>query len=219
MPPFFIMDQQKISPIENFIITGINQRLYQAFNCPTYLSNSESWILEAERIRKQVIKPPYIVGQLTSIRANDNFYNSNCLSRRGIVISDLSNNVAYKSKILPVVYDYDIKYTCLDLEKTLWFMKRWLFARRLGYIKFTVKYGKESFGCNIELSDTVQQPQKEQETQGYSNYEVQTSMSVIGFMSEAELITEPKITDIVSVTKYGESDPNPSFKSFHWNAR
>ena len=91
------MDQQIITPIENFIFNGITNKLHQIFDCYVQFSNSENRMQEMLKIRKEKgIKFPYLFVSLSDTSFSQNYYNSNYLSRHGMVVKVAeSGNVFY----------------------------------------------------------------------------------------------------------------------------
>lgn len=207
-----------IQPIENFIFEGVVKRLQQCFGCYVQYCNSPDTLLEMQKIRKQV-KFPYLLFSLSGISAIDNFYHSNYLARKGLSISHSTANVAHKVKLLPCKFDFNCNYYTdvnAGANSILFFMKRWLFARRLGYLKFTVKYGSNSYGCHIELDESLTQPEKEAQTDSYSFFKSDSRFSVIGFMSEEQVMTEGVITTVRTELKVDDSIE--SVKDFYWKS-
>lgn len=95
-------------------------------------------------------------------------------------------------------------------------MKRWLFARRLGYMKFTVNYGSNSYGCTVELDESVSQPEKDAQPDSYSFFKVDTRFSVLGFISEEQVQTEGVITTVRTELKVDNSVE--ATKDFTWKS-
>ena len=88
---------EKIQPIENFIFDGAVKRLQQTFGCYVQYCNSPDHVLEMQKIRKQV-SFPYLLFSLSGMSAIPGYYNSNYLSRHGLMISHTTDNVLQKVK-------------------------------------------------------------------------------------------------------------------------
>lgn len=213
------MEQQKIIPIENFIFEGIVKRLQQTFGCYTQYCNAPSTLIEMQKIRARKINFPYLLFNLTGMNSLDEFYNSNYLSRSGVVVADKSANTISKVKLLPCKFDFNCNYytnTNAGDNSALFFMKRWLFARRLGYLKFTIKYGDNTYGCHVELDESVSLPERDPEPEGPNWFKLDCRFSVVGFISEAEVLSEGRVTTIKTELKVNST--LESNKDYYWKS-
>lgn len=208
----------RIQPIENFIFEGVVKRLQQVFGCYVQYCNSPDTLLEMQKIRKQV-SFPYLLFSLSGISAMDQHYHTNYLARHGLRINQSTANVSQKVKLLPCKFEFNCNYyTDVNAgnNSVLFFMKRWLFARRLGYMKFTVNYGSNSYGCTVELDESVSQPEKDAQPDAYSFFKVDTRFSVLGFISEEQVQTEGVITTVRTELKVDNSVE--ATKDFTWKS-
>ena len=207
---------EKIQPIENFIFDGAVKRLQQTFGCYVQYCNSPDTVLEMQKIRKQV-NFPYLLFSLSGMSAIPGYYNSNYLSRHGLMISHTTDNVLQKVKLLPCKFDFNCNYYTdihAGQNSVLFFMKRWLFAQRLGYLKFKVKYGSYTYGCHVELDDSISQPEKDMQTESYSYFKTDCRFSVVGYISEPQVLTDGVITTVRTELKVDDSIE--SSKDFYW---
>lgn len=204
------MDQQIITPIENFIFNGIVNKLHQVFGCYVQFINAENKVQEMLKIRKEKgIKFPYLFVSLSDTTFADSYYNSNYLARQGMVVKIAdSGNALAKVKLLPCTFNMRVEYLTDKSDTSegsvLWFTKRWMFARRLGYLKFNIKYGKV-YSCPVMLDDSLSHPIKPAETEGMSCYTIEGGLVIHGFVSEAKLLTDGVLTDVVTEFKVGET--------------
>lgn len=198
------MDQQKIEPIENFIINGLINRLANTFGkCTVFYSNASNR-LQTLRDRNKNLRFPYLLLNLNSISFNTEFYNSHYLARKGMKVrlADSGNALA-KVRLLPAVFDFKVEYFTdknAGDDSALYFIKRWLFARRCGYLKYSVKFGYE-YAINVLMDDSVSQPMKEQETDQMSVYQCEANLQVQGFVSESQLLTEGVLNNLSLETR------------------
>ena len=197
------MDQQSVAPIENFIFNGIVNRLHQTFGCYVQFTNAENRMQEMLKIRKERnIRFPYIFVSLSDVSFVESYYNSNYLARQGMTVrlADSGNALA-RVKLLPCTFSMRVEYFTDhrdgDEGSVLWFIKRWMFARRLGYLKFNVKYGR-TYSCPVMLDDSLSHPMKTAETEGVGCYTVEGSLTIHGFVSESKLLTSGVTTDLVT---------------------
>ena len=213
------MDQQTLVPIENFIFDGVSQRLSQCFKCYVQYSNAENKTLEFEKIRKKQVKFPYLFHNLVSVQAIDDLYNSNYLARKGIWVNRESYNVRSSVKLLYTRFDMQATYfTDKDAgaDSVLFYMRRWLFARRLGYLKFNINYGNTKLACHIELGDSISHPTQPSEMDAMPVYQVESTFTVLGFMSEPAQITRPVLTKLKTETRI-DNVQQPEIKNYYWN--
>lgn len=203
------MDQQIITPIENFIFNGITNKLHQVFGCYVQFSNSENKVQEMLKIRKEKgIKFPYLFVSLSDTSFTQDYYNSNYLSRHGMTVKVAdSGNALAKVKLLPCTFTFKVEYFTdrndASVGSALWFTKRWMFARRLGYLKFNIKYG-QTYSCPVLLDESLSQPTKPQESDAMACYQIDGNFTVNGFVSEAQLLTDGVLTDVVTEMKVGD---------------
>lgn len=200
--------QQIIQPIENFIFNGIVNRLQQTFGCFVLFCNSENKILELKQ-KNPNVRYPYILASLNSVAFTSDFYNSNYLARRGIVIRYAdSENALAKIKLMPATFDIKVEYYTdknSGDNSVLFFMKRWMFARRLGYLKFNIKYGS-SFACAVQMDESVSQPVKGQETDNSAFYLVEANLQINGFVSEPQILTDGVVNDFAASVRVGNNE-------------
>ena len=213
------MDQQIITPIENFIFNGITNKLHQIFDCYVQFSNSENRMQEMLKIRKEKgIKFPYLFVSLSDTSFSQNYYNSNYLSRHGMVVKVAeSGNALAKVKLLPCTFTFKVEYFTdkndAGVGSALWFTKRWMFARRLGYLKFNIKYG-QTYTCPVILDESLTQPMKPQESDALACYQIEGNFTVHGFVSESQLLTDGVLTQVDTTFKVGENSRKSEKKNF-----
>lgn len=215
--PFLYITMEKIQPIENFIFDGVVKRLQQVFGCYVQYCNAPNTLLEMQKIRKRM-SFPFMLFSLSGMSAMDDYYHTNYLARKGLVIGHSTENVLQKVKVLPCKFDFNCNYYTdanAGTNSVLFFMKRWLFARRLGYLKFTVNYGKSSYGCHVELDESLTQPDKEVETDTWSFYKTECRFSVVGYISEPQVLTDGVVTTVRTELKVDGS--TESTTDYTWN--
>lgn len=217
------MDQQTLVPIENFIFDGVSQRLSRCFNCYVQYSDAENKTLEFEKIRKKQVKFPYLFHNLISVQSIDDMYNNGVLARKGIWVNRESYNVRSSVRLLYTRFEMQATYyTNRDAgtDSVLFFMRRWLFARRLGYLKFNVNYGNTKLACHIELSESVNHPTQPSEMDAMPVYAVESTFTVLGYMSEPAQVTRPVLTKIKTATYVGDNTMvKPEIKDYYWNIK
>lgn len=203
------MAEARLRPVEELILSGVAKRFQQVFDCLPVITNT----YEKVRVIKQLFdgKPvvyPFATIIVRSVYPNTESWNTNYMARRGLqaVVHD-SNNAAYTVRLLPTCFDLDIEYHTnqfnLGLSNSvLAFAKNWLFARRNGYMKFDAQYGRLNLKIQSDLDANVVLPTLENTADEEPVYVVRASMTVKGYMSQAELGTIGIVQDVEVTESY-----------------
>jgi hypothetical protein len=94
------------------------------------------------------------------------------------------------------------------------FARRWLFARRCGYLKFNVNYGKLELPISLTLSDAVTIPELENKVETETVYKTVVNLTVHGYISEPELGVQGILQTVnVDVQVAGVAD-RPGYQFF-----
>jgi hypothetical protein len=132
--------------------------------------------------------------------ANTETYNAHPLGRRGIVFNVSSESSYQTVRVLPTNFEIEINYVTnkfqsVEQGSVQAFVRRWLLARRFGYLKTVVPYGNRRFGIGMTLNDSVPIPQRENVTETETKYDVVTTAVIHGYVSE------PVVSEIGKVNK------------------
>ena len=65
-----------------------------------------------------------------------------------------------------------------------------------------IKYG-QTYSCPVLLDESLSQPTKPQESDAMACYQIDGNFTVNGFVSEAQLLTDGVLTDVVTEMKVG----------------
>jgi hypothetical protein len=198
-----IMSQTVIEPIDSLVLAGFQQRFQQVFGCPcVYINqNDKTKILERVFGQGKDITYPYAWFTIQSLSPNYETYNAHPLGRRGITLNVASQTTINTVRIMPTVFDIEVNYVTNKAESVgqgsvLAFARRWLLARRFGYLKYTTKYGNMQFGIHVTLDEQVPFPQRENITEAETKYDVVLHAQIKGYTSEPVLGTQGKINKI-----------------------
>lgn len=215
--------QTVIQPIEDLMFSGFQSRFQQVFDCPViYTTATDKAKLIKRMFEGKEISYPYAFITIQSISPNTDSYNSNSLARNGLVTVS-QNNIAYRVRLIPAKFELEIEYVTnkfqgLDAGSVLTFAKRWLFARKNGYLKFNINYGRLAIGISAILSNTANTPLRDNVLEAESVYTITNTLSLNGYISEPVLGTIGVIQDIevneVSIDING-AVPNFQFHSFN----
>lgn len=186
----------KIQPIDDFVFAGFQQRLQQQFDCETLYVTASDKTRVAQRLRDgKPLEYPYITVFPQSIDQDNESYSSNFMGKTGLVaIIDDNTKQAHKVRLIPTVFEFEVIYTTnafkgSDKNNVLFFIRRWLLARRNGWLSFTINYGRLRASIQAVGASNVPFTQRENSTDTTTEYQVVTSATVHGYVSEPELGT------------------------------
>lgn len=191
-----------LQPVEDLVFVGLVQRFQQVFDCPPIITTNNDKTKSLERfLNGKEVTYPYIFLTPSTFSPNIESYSTNVLARRGI-IAVVNEGFAQTVRILPVNFDFEVEFITnrfqgLAQGSVMAFIRRWLFARRCGYLKFNINYGRLEIKISLQLSDSVPFAPMENKTEQEASYKVSTSMTVHGYMSEPELGTQGVIQEMM----------------------
>ncbi len=205
------MESTKVLPIDDYVLEGFNQRFQQVFDCSQCLFTNEhekTKIIQRIFGEGQPLEYPYAYFSMTAISANTESYNAHSLMRRGIVMNVNSEDTVQTVRIIPTNFELELhyitnKFDSVDQGSVRAFARRWLLARRAGYLKFNIKYGRLSFGINLTLPDSVSIPSRDNIVEGTTDYDVSVNVTIHGYTSEPILGSYGKTNKINANTSIG----------------
>lgn len=216
----------KLTPVEDEVFRELALRLQQTFGCIVITSTSTDRMKVLDKFLEGA-KPqyPYVFMQLLSMAGNPESYVSNRMARHGLTAL-MDNSTGYNIRLLPTNFEFQIdfvtnKFQGVEVDNVVAFSRRWLMARRLGWLKFNINYGRLRLLVGATLSDSVSTPVLENKTEVEAAYTVSTNVTVHGYISEPILKEQSLITQIEVNGQIMNSDgsmPNNSqFISFERN--
>lgn len=182
----------KIEPVERLVLEGLSRKFAKAFSCRQTLITSayEKSRLLARRKDGKDLEYPMAFLKVTGIGGAADRYVSPYLARTGaqIVATD-DDNSSIAVKLLPANFQVEVEYRTNEFDlsvdhSVLAFSRRWLFARRNGYLKFNVAYGKVSLQIGAILDEQVNVPERSSTTEQAPEYLVTASLQLLGWVSE-----------------------------------
>jgi hypothetical protein len=193
----------RLDPIDSFVLAGFQMRFQQVFNCPCAFinQNDKTKILDRLFGQGKPLTYPYAWFVLTNISANQDSYNPHPLGRRGLIFNVNSQDTYQTVRVMPTNFEVEVNYVTnkfdsVDQGSVQAFVRRWLLARRFGYLKTSISYGKLKFGINTTLNDTVPIPQRENIVEAETKYDVVSSLVIHGYISEPIPATIGKVNQI-----------------------
>ena len=130
----------------------------------------------------------------------DSYLNLSLL-RQGIPVRiNTDNNQAQLVRLVPTNFEIEVTYITNkysgDLDSVEGYVRRWLFARRNGSLQFNINYGMSQLSISYLLGDSVPIQPRDSPTDAESVYQVITTATVHGYVSEPELGTRGIINQI-----------------------
>jgi len=195
-----------LQPVDDFIFEGWNKRFQQVFGCKMCAfiqDNDETKVLNRLFDGKD-IEYPYAWFKIDTTSNTPETFSTNYMARRGFDIA-VRDDKLLRAKFVPTTFDITVTYITNQFDgvypgSVRSFLRRWPMARRSGFMKFKVNYGRVQFGINVELGDSVQVPAGENKTEQEAVYKITTNASIRGYVSEPEIQEIGKINhlDVVS---------------------
>lgn len=191
----------KLEPIEDLIYTGLVQRMQQVFGCVATIVTASDKTALIERLRSgDAVEYPYLFLTIQNVAHNKESYAANGIARRGLTTL-VENDQLYNVRLMPVNIEFEVefhtnKFQGIGANAALTFAKRWLFAYRCGYLKFNVEYGRLNVAISLTLNESVSTPPLENKTETEAAYKVSSSLTLHGYVSEAELATQGRINTL-----------------------
>jgi hypothetical protein len=95
-------------------------------------------------------------------------------------------------RVLPVNFEVEVvyvtnKFDSVEQGSVMAFARRWLLARRGGYLKFSIDYGQKQFGVSVTTPDSLTIPSRENIVESETKYEITTNITIHGYISEPTL--------------------------------
>lgn len=197
-----------IRPIEDYMLEGVEQRLYETFGAPVKVVNAYEKARALESVLGgKTLKYPYMFARLGTLGPNPESYSTNAMGRRGmqVVIAD-DQNMAYTVRVLPTNFSLELEYYTdqFDLNQdrsALAFGRRWLFARRLGMLKFNIDYGRLAFSVGCTMDESITLPDRNNLVESQSHYQITGSCVFHGYVSEPMLGTQGVVNEVHTATQ------------------
>ena len=207
-----------LQPIDDFIQKGLALRWQQQFDCIGLLTNVHEKTKALQRwLDGKEVTYPYAFLSLQSMTAPTDSYNAHSMGRRGLpVVVDQGH--LYAAKIIPMNFEYEVQFVTnqfqsRDQGSVISFMRRWHMARRFGYLKFQVTYGRIIMGINVTLNEAPPVPVRENVVEAEQAYTVTTNLTVHGYISEP-ILGEQGVIEQLNVDEFYSAMPNAKFKPF-----
>lgn len=192
-------DQLAVEPVETFIKDGLLKRFSHVFECRAMYAPSTDKTRNMQKMfNGKTIEYPYAFIQHPTITSDDTSYSSHMTTRVGIPIMVSPTN-EQRVRLLPTLFEFEVEYVCSGYEgnknSVSHFTKRWMFARRMGQLKFNIEYGGLSIRVGCEMS-TIQTPPRGNATEEETEYKSTGTITLKGYLSEPLLKSVGVIQDL-----------------------
>jgi hypothetical protein len=208
-----------IQPVDDFVKQGFVKKLSEQFRAPASFSTSPD-ALKSLKILLGNKAPayPYIFVKLQSVAASQDSYNSHDLIRTGLPVQS-SNRQTSMVRLLPVTMTVELTFITNkqsgDLDSVDGFTRRYLFARRNGSLSFNIDYGSTRLPISYSLDEAVNVTSRDNPTDAESVYQIVTTASIRGYVSEPALGNRGRVQTVILDQKVGTDLANFStFISF-----
>lgn len=183
-----------LQPIDDYVFKGFQQQYQQTFGCMcTYTNVHEKSKLIERLFDGKEVRYPWAYFVLQNVTPNTESYNPHYLGRRGLPVTlDTDGGGLLTARLLPVNFEIEIsyitnKFQSRDQGSVLSYMRRWMMARRFGYLKFDISYGRLSpIGIGVTLADSVPMPTRENVVEQETAYTCTATATIHGYISEPE---------------------------------
>lgn len=195
--------QQTIQPVDALIRTGFAQQMTRQFRAKSFYTTSPDKLKALQQLLGNApVEYPYIFLNVQSTSPNNDSYNPHRLSRHGIPVAlNTDNNQLQMARVIPVNFEIEVTFVTNkysgDLDSVQGFVTRWMMVRRTGALQFNVDYGLSQLSISYMLSDNVPTPPRENPADSESVYQIITTATVHGYVSEPELGTRGRVNRIV----------------------
>jgi len=199
-----------IRPIEDHVLEGIEQRFYETFGCLTKIVNAYEKARALETILGgRSLKYPYMFLRIASLSPNTDSYSTNMMGRRGLqaIIAD-DQQQAYTANFTVDVEYYTDQFDLHHEKSAVAFARRWLFARRLGMLKFNVDYGRLALSVGVTMDESVTLPDRNNLVESQSHYVIPGVCTFHGYVSEPMLGTQGIVNEIHTNTQVDSPPPS-----------
>jgi hypothetical protein len=192
----------KLTPVDDFVKEGFAKQVTEQFRCPAIYVTSSEKVRTLQTLLETTPSYPYIFLTQQTSSPNNEAYPNLKLAKQGVVATFNSDNKqAQLVRLLPTNFVIEItfitnKSSSNDLDSISGFIRRWAFARRLGYLNFTVNYGLTNLAINCMLEEAPAIPSRENPADQEAIYTLTTSATVHGYISEPVLSSRGIINQI-----------------------
>lgn len=209
-----------INPIEEAVFQGVQRRVSEVFGCPAVITTNYDKVQVLQRLRAQVPDYPYIFLIPNVLGANPSSYVTSRLARTGLAVTlEDVTGTGYNVRLLPANFDFQLefvtnKFMGADSDSVMAFSRRWLFARRLGYLKFNMNYGQLNVPVGITMDESVSLPSMDNKAEAEAVYTLIANFTLHGYVSEPELREMAVISEVQVTTVLRDANGEPSATYF-----
>lgn len=193
----------RLDAVDNFIFEGLQSRFLSTFNTKTVWSTSTDRIKSLEKLfpdKKAPITYPYAFLKLASWQRAEDRGSIRAASMRGARVSvSTDNRTTTKVRLLPVDFTVSVEWYSNSFKDLLDISRRWMFISQKGSLNFQVEYGQTSFDIKTVPDTSVNFPTREADPDNVQEYMMETTLVVLGYISETEPMSE-QVIDVVDIT-------------------
>lgn len=191
-----------LDPIDAFVFQGLQKQFLSVFNTPTVWTTSTDKTKALAKLFPEKIAYPHAFLFLETWTTSETRRSLRASTLRGTRVAvSTDNKTTQNVRILPVDYEVKIEWHFNSYQNVLAVGRKWLFLANSGALNFQVDYGQSVFDIRSELVKNVTFPQREADPDNVQEYVLETSLTLQGYISEAETFQQ-QVIDTVEITGY-----------------
>ena len=188
-----------LEPLDSLILKGIQAKIQNLTEARTVWTSSTDRALTLQQLFGHpgantsdiTITYPYVFLTITSVTESEVRLHNRTTALRGfpsVIVDDQKR--AYNVKFLAVDTAVNVQFGSNSYKQIQRMASLWMFARKNGWLKFDVQYGRTQFGIGVEMDNNVTMPVREADPEDVSEYILDANLTIQGFISLPTLIEQ-----------------------------
>jgi hypothetical protein len=198
--------QKPVDPVEHFVFNGLQKRIFDALEvkCVWLTGPDKLPALQALFGNQNAgafdyssVQYPYGFLTMQSWEEDTERGNTHYMARKGFPVAlDDSGNRAFYARIIPV--KMTVKFECVHNSNSgmINFIKMLFMARRDGWLKFNVAYGRTTLEVSVYPEPNATIPQRADSPDMPKDFAFEGTLDVRGFLSLPVLNEQQVITSV-----------------------
>lgn len=188
-----------LEPLESLIKKGLQRKIQNLTEAKTIWTSSSDKTLALQQLfgspgsttNDITVEYPYIFLTVNSVTEAENRLHNRMAAMRGmpsVIVDDQKR--CFNVRFLAVDTSVSFQYVSNSFKQVERMAAMWLFARKNGWFKFDVQYGRSHFGIGVDLDPNVNLPLREADPEDSPEYLLEASLTLQGFLSFPTLIEQ-----------------------------
>jgi hypothetical protein len=216
-----------LEPVESIIMKGLQGKIQNLTEAKTVWVSSTDKTRALQELFGDVgsdvneinVTYPYVFLTLSSFGESEGRLHNRRSAMRGlpsVIVDDQKR--CFNVKFMAVDFVINFQYVTNSYKQAQRMAALWLFARKNGWFKFDVQYGRTQFGIGIEMDPSVNIPTREADLEDLSEYTVEATMTVQGFMSFPTLVEQQVANQLDIIASLNDGTTLWEFKTQNDNS-